>query len=195
MHGILTRKVVAVINSLEIENLRGIREGKLDELTPLVVLVGPNGSGKSTVLDALSIGASNSPQQAAKEVLDRHPGVDQGTRWFVWLGAISEAVRIAVSTSSGGSRALKLNLDPNGQIQVLSKGQEGPGVAGMVLRGQSVFLRDAEGFESEISAIGGVSEVRLVEPRLFSATPSLHRLFTEAVRLGRRDERGTSSPI
>ncbi len=27
-----------------------------------------------------------------------------------------------------------------------------------------------------------------MEPRLFSATPSLHRLFTEAVRLGRRDE-------
>ena len=90
-----------MINSLEIQNLRGIREGRLDELTPLVVLVGPNGSGKSTVLDALFIGANNDPQNAAKGVLERHPGVDQGARWIVWLGAMSELVQISVSNEDG----------------------------------------------------------------------------------------------
>ncbi len=187
-----------MISSLEIQNLRGIREGKLDELTPLVVLVGPNGSGKSTVLDALFIGASNDPRQAAKEVIERHPGVDQGARWIVWLAAVSQSVRITVSTSGAGSRTLKLNLDPNGQIQVLSKVPEGSrfeklerqgvGVAGMRLPDGSILRRDAEGFESEIYAIEGVSDVRLVEPRGFNAISPLHRLFTEAVREGRRDE-------
>ena len=38
-----------MIKSVTIKNLRGIREGELSELTPLVVLVGPNSSGKSTL--------------------------------------------------------------------------------------------------------------------------------------------------
>ena len=76
--GILTGEVATVIRSLEIQNLRGIHDGKLDELTPLVVLVGPNGSGKSTVLDALFIGANNDPKQAAKEVLSGIPGWTEG---------------------------------------------------------------------------------------------------------------------
>ena len=42
----------AVIKSIEIENLRGIRQGKLEDLTPLVVLKGPNGCGKSREPDA-----------------------------------------------------------------------------------------------------------------------------------------------
>ena len=34
----------------------------------------------------------------------------------------------------------------------------------------------------------GVSEVRLLEPRVFNTTPPLHRLYTEAIVQGRRDE-------
>ncbi len=47
-----------MIRSVEIKGLRGIQEGKLDDFTPLVILVGTNGSGKSTVLDAMLIGAN-----------------------------------------------------------------------------------------------------------------------------------------
>ncbi len=53
-----------MIRSVEIKGLRGILDGKLDDLTPLVVIVGPNGSGKSTILDALLIGASPVPGDA-----------------------------------------------------------------------------------------------------------------------------------
>ena len=42
-----------MIRSVEIKNFRGIQDGKLEDLTPLVILVGPNGCGKSTILDAL----------------------------------------------------------------------------------------------------------------------------------------------
>ena len=50
--------VANVIQSVEIKNLRGIREGKLDGLTALTILVGPNGCGKSTILDALFLVSS-----------------------------------------------------------------------------------------------------------------------------------------
>ncbi len=56
-----------MIRSVEIKNMRGIREGSLSDLTPLVVLVGPNGAGKSTVLDALLIAAN--PQVADYETV------------------------------------------------------------------------------------------------------------------------------
>ena len=59
-------KGAAVIQSIEIKGFRGIREGSLTDLTPLVVLVGPNGSGKSTVLEAMLIGASPLTGDAAR---------------------------------------------------------------------------------------------------------------------------------
>jgi predicted ATPase len=49
-----------MIDAIEIENLRGIRHGRLDGLKPLTILTGPNASGKSTVLDALLIAATRS---------------------------------------------------------------------------------------------------------------------------------------
>ena len=42
------------IDSLRIKNYRVLRDIKLDDMTPLTVLVGPNGSGKSTVFDAFA---------------------------------------------------------------------------------------------------------------------------------------------
>jgi predicted ATPase len=50
------------VRSLHIEGFRGIREGTLDDLTPLVVLVVPNGSGKSTIPDALWMAQTRSLQ-------------------------------------------------------------------------------------------------------------------------------------
>lgn len=42
-----------MIESLSIENLRGIRSGKVGRLAAINVVVGPNNSGKSTLLEAL----------------------------------------------------------------------------------------------------------------------------------------------
>ncbi len=77
-----------MIKSVQIENFRGIREGKLGDLTPLVVLVGPNGCGKSTVLDALLIGANRNSKQAATEVVKRHEHDkgDSSKDWLFWRG-------------------------------------------------------------------------------------------------------------
>ncbi len=41
------------INSIQIENLRGIRKGKIKGLDKVNILLGPNGAGKSTILEAI----------------------------------------------------------------------------------------------------------------------------------------------
>ena len=43
---------------IEIENLRGVREGVIDDLAPMSILIGPNNSGKSTVLEAFWVHAN-----------------------------------------------------------------------------------------------------------------------------------------
>ncbi len=84
-----------MIVSIEIENLRGIRSGRLDGLGPLTILTGPNGCGKSTVLDALLIAASPDMAPAVGEAVSRHPATPSGARWLV--GGIERKARVAVT--------------------------------------------------------------------------------------------------
>lgn len=70
-----------MITSIEIENLRGIRTGKLEGLGKLTILTGPNACGKSTVLDALLIACSPDPADAVGRAVARH-GVAGGSRWL-----------------------------------------------------------------------------------------------------------------
>ena len=45
--------VNTMLRSLEILNFKGIKQGKIDDLAQVNILVGRNNSGKSTILDAL----------------------------------------------------------------------------------------------------------------------------------------------
>ena len=103
-----------MISSIEISNFRGIREGKLEDLTPLTVLVGPNGSGKSAVLDAMLVGASLTPGKAIQQTAFRHEDVVEKGRWLFWRGerGISEA-KIAVCTDDGAIRTSTLTIAPS----------------------------------------------------------------------------------
>jgi len=47
-------KGIPRIESLRVENYRALRDVKLDNLTPMTVLLGPNGSGKSTIFDVFN---------------------------------------------------------------------------------------------------------------------------------------------
>src|SRR5215813_2248125 len=71
-----------MIRSIEIKNLRGIQDGKLEDLTTLTILVGPNGCGKSTILDALLIGASPTPGSAIVHVASKR--TSREARWLFW---------------------------------------------------------------------------------------------------------------
>lgn len=54
-----------MITSIEIQGLRGIREGRIEGLAPLTILVGPNGCGKSTMLEALGVACAGGSAAAA----------------------------------------------------------------------------------------------------------------------------------
>lgn len=71
-----------MITSIEIENFRGIRTGRLEGLGALTVLTGPNGCGKSSVLDALLIGAHWIPGEAVGRAINRRTGAIDGGRWL-----------------------------------------------------------------------------------------------------------------
>src|SRR6266566_5172332 len=93
------------------KGLRGIREGKLTDLSPLVVLVGPNGSGKSTVIEGILIGASPTAE-AMLQVVRRHEAGGSGPRWLLWRAGERGATEISVKTDGLASpRRCKLELD------------------------------------------------------------------------------------
>lgn len=72
-----------MIHEVTISGLRGIDEGRIADLSPLVVLVGPNGAGKSTVLDALFTGAGDAPGDDVGRCVQRRPDLWNGARWLV----------------------------------------------------------------------------------------------------------------
>jgi len=88
-----------VITSIEISRFRGIREGKLEDLTPLTVLVGANGCGKSSVLDALLIAGSRVPGEAVGRAVSRHSGLYFGAPWLLWRKGFQGPARIAIETN------------------------------------------------------------------------------------------------
>lgn len=77
-----SKLVNAMLTSLEIQNFMGIKQGKLDDLAQVNILVGRNNSGKSTILDALVmlrcavVGRDYLDRLGIEQILRRR--VDQG---------------------------------------------------------------------------------------------------------------------
>lgn len=90
-----------MIHEVTISGLRGIEEGRIADLSPLVVLAGSNGSGKSTVLDALFIGAGDAPGDDVGRAVQRRPDLWNGARWLVPRYAETGS-RIEVVRQRGG---------------------------------------------------------------------------------------------
>jgi predicted ATPase len=175
-----------VIRSVEIKGLRGIREGTLTDLSPLVVLVGPNGSGKSTVIEAILIAATPTTAQ----VVRRHEAGGSGPRWLLWKAGGREATEIALTTDAGVSRKCELRLDrgrPDNETLInFSVVENG------VVRGQGNLLGLKNKYQSHYSpgfiALENMSEVHLVEAYPTGFQRPLHELYTKAVQNGRRKE-------
>ncbi len=99
-----------MINSVEIENFRGIRRGALKDLGALTILTGPNGCGKSTIVDALLIAASPKPWEGVGQAVERHRATHDGARWLI--GREGEAARIFVKTQRTRGSELKWERIP-----------------------------------------------------------------------------------
>ena len=173
-----------MIQSIEIKDFRGIREGKLEDLSPLTVLVGPNGCGKSTILDALLIAASPNCAARVEEVAQRHARLALAQRWFVWRGTEGKEAVVRVQTAHGQSRAVGLHAKNGGSLTVRDLGVQGPAGETKANRRGSAGGGMFGGGESK----NWLPEIRLINTGVRGGKVHLHKLFTAAVVELRRDE-------
>jgi hypothetical protein len=179
-----------VIRSVEIKGLRGIREGILTDLSPLVILVGPNGSGKSTVIEGILIGASPNPGDAIVEVIRRHETGGSGPSWLLWKAGETGAAAVTVTTSAGVSRTCQIRQNrstPAAETLFEHTAVEhGIQVAGGWVRGAKNKYVNHQ--STPFHALQDVPGVRLVEAYPTTLQRPLHELHSKAVQIGRRKE-------
>jgi predicted ATPase len=147
-----------VVTELHIENLRGIAEAHLTDLTGLVVITGPNNSGKSTILDALYITCTREQGDALLHRLaQRRQGLpaDSATSWLLRRGPRDALLH----------PVLRVATDANGrQLREF----------GFYLQGERVQYR------TPLEELGLVTECRLVDATMASQADSLVRLYSKA---------------
>jgi hypothetical protein len=177
-----------VIESIEIKNLRGIREGKLEGLTPLTILVGPNGCGKSTILEALFIGAHPDPGSAVVQAVLRRKGGTGGSRWI--LHRAGQVGHLSVGVTANGGQGRRFELRPVGldryQADQPTRFRCSVGSPdGMhTVRGRIVFpLTGAPEYDSEGVIPQVAEDVRLVEAYIGDGV-TLENVFSRAVEQG-----------
>jgi predicted ATPase len=173
-----------VITSLEISGLRGIREGKLDNLTPLTILVGPNGCGKSTVLDALLIGASPSTGDGIGRAVQRHRGIRRGARWLFWRAEQTGSATIVVRTSTGAIHKCIVRLESN--IRVLCEVESNNGQPLREKTATNIGDPPAYSSEPNVHMLEALPRVRLVESFTDRLQTPLHQLVTACTEQGQR---------
>ena len=172
-----------MINSIEIKNFRGINDGKLENLTPLTILVGANGCGKSTVLQSLLLGASADQGKALDHILSRQVDKNRAGEWLFPKGIFRGRSELIVYTpelcktilfaldNSIEARNLQdpQNLSNNRDFK--SIGINIDGSPGSTLGTQSNFL----------------SNIFLLDPSSSSLETPLYTLLDETMKQGRRE--------
>jgi ABC-type ATPase involved in cell division len=194
-----------VLKAIEIQRLRGIRTGKLENLAPLNILVGRSGAGKSTVLDALLIAASGSPGDAIGRVVRRRAELLEGAPWLFERRGRTALIQLTDDTL--GERMCRLSWTPeasNDLVKQLPPRQRrrnpvevsceigsklGHYRARTVISVGNEYRFDrlqAMGAESldQIAQFQSTSDVRLIEPAAGANHAPLHRPFSEATEQG-----------
>ncbi|MCK6507217.1 AAA family ATPase [Myxococcota bacterium] len=179
-----------MITSIEVQAFRGVREGRLDGLSPLTILTGPNGGGKSTVLDALLVAGGADIASGAALAVQRHPGT--------WLGAdtcyaardgsrltvqCEDEARFQVFLERRAAEAIPGLAGAPGPFRVIvaSAAKDGQGTYRI---GEVAFAADNRSHLAKPPARGPLDQpVTLVDPSLFQ---DLGQAWAEVVKAGRR---------
>lgn len=177
-----------MIRSVLIERLRGIRRGKLDDLSNLVILVGPNASGKSTILDALLIGANPSPPSGVGLAVQRHIGQERGTKWLSWKAGSEGHVRISVKTREGSTLECKVLQTKqqhtiNCQYFIREKSKTHQTTATVLFTPDNHFKT-----QGIVKLRDGLPEIRLIETWAGATHDPLHQIYSEAAEQGRKKQ-------
>lgn len=196
-----------MITSVEIENLRGIRTGRLEGLAPLTVLTGPNACGKSTVLDALLIAASPDPADAVGRAVSRHPSVTAGARWLIRASESGEGARIRLGSTALRFRQSQLQVSGSVAAASIQKLAEQGAAAPYFTISGSLSASGSDGTPATTGTpfhteFGGSNQylatapqlrvaqafalVRLVDPGL-GRPREIEETFTEVARSGGRE--------
>lgn len=175
------------ITSLEITRFRGIREGRLDDIAPLTILVGPNGCGKSTILDATFIAGAPDPGMAIGATWQRGLRSLAEPRWIVWRSGSGGDATVSLAASTQALHRVHIKSGSGFQVFCLpvdgGSGANQPATPWRMLdlnpvRGHPNVARRGE-------HLGGFPEVEVVDQITKNARP-LDVLYTEAVELGQR---------
>ncbi len=171
-----------MITSVKIETFRGVREGGVDGLAPISILVGPNNTGKSTVLEAIAVAGLAPDAHAVAEIVLRRggPALDALAR-VVRQGAERASVIVQVviagqaqeqraDVSAGGNKKFEWSVEARQEglqdpMDVLS--------IGTPQGGRSVVLVDASGRRAD--------RIDLVNP-IVKLADSFRFVDVEAVR-------------
>jgi len=90
-----------VISSIKIEAFRGVKEGQVDGLGPINILVGPNNSGKSTCLEAVALVGTGNALKVAELLLHRGGPPLDALDHVVRAPAKSAAITVAFPDGRG----------------------------------------------------------------------------------------------
>lgn len=190
-----------MITEITMSGLRGVQDGLLADLGPLVVLVGPNGCGKSTVLDALLIGASNHPADAIGRSVRRRANSWNGSRWLFSRQLEERTASIGVRRRQGErlverSTTLTWREEPHDRLVDELSGQRRPEpysaifaetqIGGDRYAAEVAFAADnAYAYLSRADAPIRGWEMRLIDSPQGANQP-LDAVYTQAVEKGRK---------
>jgi len=183
-----------MLRSLEIQNFKGIKQGKIEDLAQVNILVGRNNSGKSTILDALVllrcglVGMDylniDGLDQIIKRRVDRGQ-VDYSELWFRMDTAAP--IFISVELAGGAKVTEEWERGLNGMIRWNSSsadiGKNGNSPRNRVVTRALQGLRDTLG-EAETAGLG---LIHLVDA-LGIHYPFAEKLFADLVK-DRKDDK------
>jgi energy-coupling factor transporter ATP-binding protein EcfA2 len=176
------------ITSLEITRFRGIREGRLDDIAPLTILVGPNGCGKSTILDAAFIAGAPDPGMAIGAIWKRGVRVAAAARWLVWRAGTDGPAEITLGpTRQTWRKVLIKAANVNGVLFRTEEGNLGGFRSSPASwSGQPLNVVTHYPLVQTGAKPPGVPELRLID-QLAETDRPLHELYSETARLGQSE--------
>ena len=177
-----------MIKSIEIEKFRGIENGKLDDFTPLTILVGPNSCGKSTVLDALFLGASSDPQKIASHFTNRN-NQNLELRWLIYKPLKNSNARVRLITDvDGDNRTFAMQLSEIDSERIVFD------FYSLEVNASPFFTFSSDGLRGYVSSVNhlipkceGVREISYIDFDQDNTAMTLVDLYSQSNRLGRSD--------